>query len=205
MKSVSTIAIALAVVLLCAGCSSSSTPDAADSGDNPVTTTSAPASTTAETTTSTTTAPHEASREVVVASTAAVVEEHRDVLVDAFKGPSLVEAVDDFSFDEDANVIRVVIQTKFGVPMDGMEDFQQTLEDNFAWDHFYSSPDGIPFWSDEILDSSESTIPVEYLPSLRLELDSTFMYECGPELLFDFAHKDAGRVQFDEECVETKF
>lgn len=194
------LALLAVVAVSIAGCSSS--------GDKAATTTSTASPETAETTSPTVTAapppPTVAmTKDVTTTALAATIGNNTDALKDAFKGLGLVTAVDDFSYDQGANVINVSLQTKYGTPTDpGVADFQRQYEDDLAWDSIFSATDGFPFWSDDFINGGDhQPLPIEWLPALHVTLDGTFSYRCAPQTLIDFQNKDAGRVQFDQLCV----
>lgn len=138
-------------------------------------------------------------RDSVVGATKALVDENGDVFKDALKQIGLVESVDRFDFDAESNTVTVEIQTSYGPPGDFV-DIHKPHSDNFAWDHVFSQAGDLVLWNDELSDGTE--IPRDYIPSLHLLVDGYFSYRCDGPQIVDFIHKDAGRIQFDERCIE---
>jgi hypothetical protein len=124
-----------------------------------------------------------------------VFDGQRQTLFDAAQNDRTVEAIRDFAYDDQANVVTLDMLSSFAGP----ENFR-SLFDSQAWD-ITSALSGW-FWSPEVIDSLAARgVTVAMLPRFRFLLEDLLEYECSPEVMATFAAKRAGEQDFLASCV----
>lgn len=128
---------------------------------------------------------------------ARVFENYRQSVVDAAVVDPQIEALRDFSYDIETNVVHMDLLSAFQGP-----DLFRSLFDQQAWD--LTSAFSTWFWSSTVLDTIEvrgGTIAM--LPTWHMRLEDVLEYECSPDVMVAFAAKQLGMQDFLAQCVRA--